>query len=146
MLGRLLLLLLVVPLIELTLLMMLADWTNWQTAVATVVITGVTGSLLIRYQGWRTVQRIRADLAEQRLPGDALLDGVLIFIAGLLLLTPGILTDLVGIFLLVPPGRALVKAYLLSRFRARFTSHTVVEGTFVRRAGEQEWLEQRRED
>lgn len=142
MIGRILALLLIVPLVELTLLMMLADWTNWQTAVATVLITGVTGTLLIRYQGWRTIQRIKADLADQRLPGDALLDGFLIFTAGLLLLTPGVLTDLVGILLLVPPSRAFVKAYLLKRFRASFTNHTVVEGTFVRRAGETQWIEQ----
>jgi len=141
--GRLLALLLILPLVELTLLLMLADWTNWQTAVAIVVITAVTGTLLIRYQGWRTIQRFKADLAERRLPGDALLDGFLIFVAGLLLLTPGIVTDVVAILLLVPFSRTLVKAYLLQRFRARFTSHTVVEGTFVRRTGENEWIEQR---
>lgn len=143
--GKLLLLLVVVPLVELTLLMMLADWTNWQTAVATVLVTGVAGSLLIRYQGWRTMRRIRQDLAEQRMPGDAILDGMLIFVAGVLLLTPGIVTDLIGILLLIPPTRAIVKAYLVRRFRARFTTETVVEGTFVRRTGDTQWIEQREE-
>ncbi len=142
MIARLLLLLLVVPLVELTLLMMLADWTNWQTAVTAVVVTGVVGALLIRHQGWRTIRRIQADLAEQRLPTDALLAGLLLFVAGALLMTPGLLTDLVGILLLVPATRAVAKAWLIERFRARFASSTVVEGTFVRRTGENEWIEQ----
>lgn len=142
MIARILLLLLVVPLVELTLLMMLADWTNWQTAVATVVITGIAGTWLIRREGWRTMQRIQDDLAQQQLPADALLDGLLIFVAGALLLTPGVLTDALGILLLVPVTRAVAKAYLIKRFRSRFTSHTVVEGTFVRRAGDSEWIEQ----
>ena len=143
MVARILLVLIVVPLVELTLLMVLADWTNWQTALALVLVTGVAGGLLIRHQGWRTLSRIQSELAAGQMPADALLDGVLILAAGVLLLTPGILTDLIGLFLLIPASRQLVKAYLGRRFRARFRSTTIVEGTFVRRADDDRWIEQR---
>lgn len=148
--ARLLLLLLLLPLAELVLLTMLADGTNWQTAVVVVLCTALAGALLIRRQSWRTLQRIRSELAAGRLPADALLDGLLIFIAGLLLLTPGLLTDTCAIGLLIPPVRRLIKnrlvAYFQSRFETTTTTTTIVEGTFVRRADESTWTRQNLDD
>jgi UPF0716 protein FxsA len=85
-----------------------------------VVGTGVIGAGLVRWQGWRTWRRIQDDLAHGNLPADALQDGLLILVAGVLLITPGVLTDAVGVLLLLPPVRRLVKSRLRRWFKARF--------------------------
>jgi UPF0716 protein FxsA len=74
-----------------------------------VIGTGILGAALSRWQGWQVLQRIRADAAAGRVPADALIDGFLILLAGILLVTPGVLTDLLGVALLIPPLRAVVK-------------------------------------
>jgi UPF0716 protein FxsA len=141
-LARLLILFIVVPLAELTLLLILSNVVSQQFGpftgvfftLALVVMTGIAGTLLAHWQGWRTLQRIRRELAEGRMPGDALLDGVLIFVAGALLLTPGVLTDALGILLLVPVTRGVFKRRLIDWFRSRFRLEPT-EGGFRATAG-----------
>lgn len=124
MLLRLFSLFILIPLAELVLLLYLADVTSWQSTLLLVIATGVAGSLLARSQGWRTWMRIRDELAAGRMPADSLLDGVLIFVAGALLLTPGILTDLLGISLLIPVCRSYYRRRLVAWFKSRFTIQT----------------------
>jgi len=121
MLFRLLLLLIVVPFVELSLLLWLADATQWWIALLVVIITGLVGALLARQQGWRTYGRIQHDLAAGRLPADPLMDALLILFAGALLLTPGMLTDTVGFSLLLPPCRHVIKRRLVVWFKSHFT-------------------------
>lgn len=118
---RVLLLLTIVPLAELSLLLWLSDVTDWRLTLALVIGTGVAGSWLLRRQGWRTWQRLQDDLRGGRLPADSLQDGLLIMLAAALLITPGVLTDLAGLLLLTPAVRSRAKAYLASRFKARFS-------------------------
>ena len=108
-LGKLLAALILVPLAELTLLMVLARYTSIWTALLVVVVMGVAGALLVKAQGWRTMRRIADEVRQGRLPTDALFDAAMIFCAGVLLLTPGVLTDLLGIALLVPFCRRRVR-------------------------------------
>ena len=117
MLVKLLLLFTLLPIVELALLLYLADATSWQLALGIVLATGILGAMLARRQGWRTSQRIREQLARGPMPGDALLDALLILIAGALLVTPGVLTDAVGFLLLIPPCRRLIKRRLVARFQ-----------------------------
>jgi UPF0716 protein FxsA len=117
---KLFLLFVVLPLVELTLLLLLADVTDWWVALLVVISTGFLGAWLAQRQGWRTWERIRDELRQGRMPADALFDGVLILIAGVLLLTPGILSDLTGILLLIPPARGLFKLWLAVWFRRRY--------------------------
>lgn len=124
MLLRLLSLFILIPLAELVLLLYLADVTSWQFTLLLVIATGVAGTLLARSQGLRTWLRIREELAAGRMPADSLLDGVLIFVAGALLLTPGILTDLFGISLLIPVCRDYYRRRLVAWFKSRFTIRT----------------------
>jgi len=119
MLLRLVLFFTLVPLVELVLLLILADEIGWQYALGIVLGTGVLGALLARWQGVRCWQRVHQELAAGRLPGDPLLDGLMILLAGVLLVTPGVLTDVVGFALLVPPARAVLRRRLKERFRAR---------------------------
>jgi len=84
----------------------------WPT-IGLVVLTGFAGAALARLEGLRTLWRIRGELARGRLPGRALFDGLAILVGGALLLTPGILTDLLGFCFLLPPTRR----FLLGRIR-----------------------------
>lgn len=101
-LWKLVTLFILVPLCELWVLLVLARYTSIWTALLVLLVMGVAGTLLVRAQGWRTMRRIADELRSGRLPTDTLLDAAMIFVAGLLLLTPGLLTDLLGVFLLIP--------------------------------------------
>jgi len=117
----LILLLVLLPFLEMVLLLLLADWTSWQVALLFVVLTGVAGAVLIRFQGLRAGRRIRQDLAAGRMPANAVWDAAMILVSGALLLTPGVLTDLFAVTLLLPPCRRLYRAALVRWFRSRTT-------------------------
>jgi UPF0716 protein FxsA len=119
---RLLLILTIVPLTELVLLLRLAEEFSWQSTLALVVLTGVLGAWLARRQGIRTFARIQNELERGTLPADALIDAALILVAGLVLVTPGILTDLLGFALLVPP----IRRWLMRRVAKACKKYTVV--------------------
>ncbi len=121
MLGKLFLLFVGLPLVELALLLVLGDVTDWWIPVLVVVVTGVVGATLARLQGLSTYRRIQAELSEGKMPADAMLDAVMIFFAGALLLTPGLITDVVGLLLLLPLFRSLFKQRLTNWFVERFT-------------------------
>jgi UPF0716 protein FxsA len=108
----LLLLFIAVPLIELAILIKLGSLVGLLPTIALVIVTGVAGASLARSQGLRVLLQIRQELAAGRVPVDRLMDGLLILIAGALLLTPGLLTDLVGLAVLVPGPRDFVKRQL----------------------------------
>lgn len=129
--SRLLLILLIVPMVELALLMMLADWTSWKVALSLVIVTAIVGAWMIHREGWRIIGRIRDQLRAGELPKDVLLDGLFVLIAGTLLLTPGMLTDLTGILLLIPFTRQYAKRWLVNWFRKRFRLRTYVNGQEV---------------
>ena len=117
---RLLLLFTIVPLVELFLLVKLGTVVGVGPTVALVIFTGVLGAWLARQQGLGVLRRLSEDLAEGRLPAEALIDGLLILIAGAVLLTPGLLTDALGFLLLVPQSRAVVRKEAVARFKRRF--------------------------
>ena len=126
---RLLLLFTVVPIVELYLLIRLGTVIGVVPTVALVIVTGALGASLARWQGLGVIGRISEDLAQGRLPTDALIDGLLILIAGALLLTPGLITDALGFFLLVPQGRAVVRKAVARRLARRTVAgdHEVID-------------------
>lgn len=109
MLFYLFLLFTILPIVELSILVWIGSETEWWAPVLLVIATGIAGAGLARWQGWQALQRIRADARSGRVPAGALIDGFLILLAGILLVTPGVLTDIAGIALLIPPIRVLVK-------------------------------------
>jgi UPF0716 protein FxsA len=119
MLFLLLFLFTVIPLVELALLMQLGNWLGFWPAVALVLGTGFAGAALAKWQGFLTAMRAREQLAQGVLPATALSDGLMILIAGVLLITPGVLTDIAGLSLLVPPVRHLVRRGVIHWFRTR---------------------------
>jgi len=125
----LILLFIFLPWIELLLLFRLADLIGGWETLGVIILTGVIGASLARWQGFQTVMRIRSELDHGSLPADALLDGLFILCAGLLLITPGLLTDATGFTLLAPPARTLIKKtakrYIQTHFQvAQFGSFT----------------------
>ncbi len=109
MLGRLLLLLILLPAIEVAILVWLAMKTSLLTVVGLLVVAGVVGTFLARQQGVRALGRLSDEVRRGKMPGDALLDAVLVSGAALLLILPGLLSDALAILLLFPPTRSLFK-------------------------------------
>jgi UPF0716 protein FxsA len=122
MLGRLILLFTVVPLVELFILIKIGGQIGAFNIVLLVVMTAVLGVLLARLEGLRTLQQIQSSLSQGRIPAEELIDGVLIFAGGILLITPGVLTDLFALVLLFPYTRMHFKRWLRRRFDRMFAS------------------------
>lgn len=120
---RLLALFVFVPLVELWLLLVLARHTSVAATLLLVVVTGVVGTVLAREQGWRTIRTIQRELAQGHLPTDALLDAAMILMAGAMLLTPGMITDAIGLTLLLPPCRRFWRRQAARWLRRHFTLH-----------------------
>lgn len=122
MLSRLVLVFVLVPLAELALLVWIGERVGLLPTVALVVATGILGAWLARRQGLATWGRFRAASAAGRIPGRELLEGVLVLVAGAVLLTPGILTDVAGFLLLTPPVRRRLVRAIEARVRIRMTA------------------------
>lgn len=122
--GRLFLLFTLVPLLELALLIRIGEWLGVLPTVALVLVTGVVGAGLARREGMRTWQRVQDELAAGRVPGGELLHALMVVVAGAFLVTPGVLTDVAGLGLLVRPLREVV----IGRVR-RSLERRVEEGT-----------------
>jgi UPF0716 protein FxsA len=103
------LLLIALPLVELLILIRIGQATAIWVPIAIVLVTGVVGSALARWQGFKVLDRIRDDVSAGRVPADSLIDALLVLVAGGLFILPGVLSDVVGIVLLIPQTRALVK-------------------------------------
>lgn len=121
--ARIFLLLTILPLVELTLLILLGRYTSVWIAVGLVVVTGLVGAGLLRWQGLQAWRNVQNDLRAGRMPTSSLIDGFLILLASALLISPGVITDLVGITLLIPACRKVYAVLLLWYFKVRFASH-----------------------
>lgn len=114
---------LVVPLIEIGLFIILGETIGLIPTLLGVVMTAVIGSIIIRMQGQSLISDIQRQMRVGMLPAQQLAEGLMIGIAGALLLTPGYFTDTLGFLLLVPPLRRALYAWLKTKFRVEtFTS------------------------
>jgi UPF0716 protein FxsA len=119
MLGVLLLLFIAVPIIELAAILQVGDWIGFWPTIALLVADSILGSMLMRSQGRAAWRRFNAAIAGGRPPAREVVDGALIIFGGALLLTPGFVTDIVGLLFLLPPTRAGIRALLVRRFASR---------------------------
>ena len=124
-LGRLALLFVVVPILELVLLIELGKVVGLLPTVGLVVLTGVTGAWLARAEGLRVFLQFQRELASGKLPGQALMDGISVLVGGAFLLTPGVLTDVVGFSLLLPPTRRWIQRRMRARLEREIADGTV---------------------
>lgn len=123
MLFYLFLLFIVLPVVEILILVKIGIVTSIWVPIAIVVVTGVVGTALARREGWKVLARIQEDARTGQMPADALIDGFLVLVAGMLFLLPGILTDVVAIVLLFPPSRQLVKRAAAAWFKRNMELH-----------------------
>ena len=105
-----------IPAAEITMFIVVGGEIGVWATIALVILTAMAGSALIRRQGLRTLTRAQETLARSELPLEEAFDGICLVAAGAFLLTPGFLTDAIGLFLLLPPLRALIRRPILRRF------------------------------
>ena len=117
----LLLALLCVPLLELYVIIQVADGVGTGQTILLLIVVSVVGAWMVRRSGLGVLDQIRARLSRGELPAGELVDGMLILVAGALMLTPGFLTDAVGLLLLFPPTRLVVRSLLMRHFTKKIT-------------------------
>ena len=105
-----------IPVAEIFVIIRVARDLGIPETIGLLVAVSVVGAWLVRRSGLGVLAQIRERLARGEIPGKELVDGLLIVVGGLLMLTPGFLTDAVGLLLLVPPARLLVRTLLVRRF------------------------------
>ena len=108
-----------VPIAELYVLWQIGSAIGILPTIALLILDSVLGAALMRSQGRSAWARLNRALAEGRVPGREVIDGALVIFGGALLLTPGFLTDVLGLVLLLPPTRAVVRTMLVRRFAGR---------------------------
>ena len=118
MLGILLLAFLIVPLVELYLFVQVSAAIGFWAALFWIVAVSAIGAWLVKREGTSAWRRANAKIGRGEVPTDELISGILILAGGALMLTPGFLTDVVGLLLVFPPTRALVRVALRPRFQA----------------------------
>lgn len=117
-------LLIAVPIIEIGLFIELGGWLGLWPTLGVVILTAILGSVLLRAQGFAAMANLQKELQAGGDPRKPMADGVMILVAGLLMLTPGFFTDTVGFLLLMPPVRTALIAWIGPKLAAR----TVVVG------------------
>ncbi|MFQ5683058.1 MAG: FxsA family protein [Candidatus Binatia bacterium] len=116
MLLRLLLIFTTVPLLELYILIKIGSSIGALNTIILVFGTAFLGSALVRLEGLKTFQQITNNLSQGIVPAEEMVDGLLIFAGGILLITPGVLTDIFALLLVIPLSRALFKRWLRKKF------------------------------
>ncbi|WP_437580316.1 FxsA family protein [Sorangium sp. So ce887] len=117
--GKLILLFTAVPILELWLLLSIGDVIGFWPTVAIALGTAVLGAALAKREGLKVLASWRGAMAEGRVPDEGLTGGLLVLLGAALLVTPGVLTDVAGLLLLVPPVRRRLAAAVRERFERR---------------------------
>ena len=115
----------IVPLAELFVIIEIGSRIGYLYTILILILVSFGGAALAKRQGYSAMARIQEDFRQGRMPGDSLIDGALILSAALLLLTPGYITDAVGLLLLLPPVRLLVRRYARRRLQAAIDRRTL---------------------
>jgi len=122
---KILTLFVIVPVTELYILIEVGKKIGSLSIIGIIILTGIIGAYLVKSQGFMILRKIQNDLNEGIMPGDSLIQGAIILAGGILLLTPGFVTDIVGFIFLIPVSRNIVKKYLLKWLQGK-----IKEGNF----------------
>lgn len=106
----------IIPMIELYLLIQIGTVIGGLNTILLVILTGILGAWLARLEGMNTMMRLRMNLQQGLMPAEELIDAVIIFVAGVVLITPGLITDILGLLLLWPVTRNKFKRFLRKKF------------------------------
>jgi UPF0716 protein FxsA len=113
------------PIVELALLFKVHEHVGMGPTILLVLLTGITGAALVRRQGIAILFRIQHEMAKGNLPAPQMIDGIMILVAGALLVTPGLITDTVGFALLVPVIREYIRGWLRKKMEQK------VRGSYI---------------
>src|SRR3954468_20809096 len=118
--GVLTLLFILVPIAELYVIIQVGHVLGVLNTLALLVVMGFLGAWLMKREGLGVLRRAQRQIDAGVVPGRELVDGALIVLGGALMLAPGFLTDIVGMFLLLPPVRATIRGFVRRRLPRRF--------------------------
>ena len=121
----------IIPVSEIYILIAIGGQIGILPSIGLVILTGIVGASLARSQGLKTLGRIRDSFQQGVVPGEELLNALLIAIAGIVLLTPGFLTDAAGLFLLIPATRTLCREWLKRRIELVYAQRNVGNGPII---------------
>ena len=131
MLWKLFLAFTIIPVCEIYILIAIGGQIGILPSIGLVILTGIVGASLARSQGLQTLGRIRDSFQQGLVPGEELLNALLIAIAGIVLLTPGFLTDAAGLFLLIPATRTLCREWLKRRMESVYAQRNADNGPII---------------
>ena len=126
--GVLLLVFVVIPIIELYVIIQVGSWIGAGPTIALLLLFSVAGIWLVKREGLGAWARFRGQVEAGAVPTNELLDGMLILLGGALMIVPGFVSDFVGLLLLIPPTRSVVRKLLARRLRARLDTATIGYG------------------
>lgn len=121
---------LVVPFLELFVILRVGGALGVLNTIGLLIVVSAVGAWLVKREGLAALRRAQGRIKSGGVPTKELIDGVLILFAGALLLTPGFLTDAVGVLLLLPPVRAALRASTTRQLRRRVSRRGVITGRF----------------
>lgn len=104
------------PLLELYVIIQVAQVIGGWETIALLILESAIGAWLLKRQGLSVIQRVATAVNEGRVPGKEMVDGLLLLVAGALMLAPGFVGDVIGYLLILPPTRAIIRAPIMRRF------------------------------
>lgn len=112
-------LIIVIPAAEIGLFLLSGKTIGVWPTILLIVLTGVLGAYLAKREGLQTIRKAQEQLQYGQIPGDAILDGICVLAGGILLLTPGFISDITGFLMLFPPTRRVFKFWMIKFIRKR---------------------------
>ena len=134
----------ILPIIELSLLLLIHSNTSFWFTIGLILCTGIIGSILAKRQGTANLKKIKDTFKQGQLPGEELLHGLMILIAGALLITPGVLTDILGFLLLTPGFRRIVAKRVTEKIKGKIKTQTSF--SFSHNSSQQQYYGQANDD
>lgn len=118
----LLIIFIILPIIEISIFIQVGGFLGTFNTILIIFLTAAVGVYFVRQQGFRTFQKISSELQNQQIPVQGMFDGLVILVAGILLVTPGFLTDIIGFLGLVPQTRVFLLGIIKNLFLQRYSN------------------------
>ena len=118
----LLIIFIILPIIEISIFIQVGGFVGTFNTILIIFLTAAVGVYFVRQQGFRTFQKIAVELQNQKIPVQGMFDGLVILIAGILLVTPGFLTDIIGFLGLIPQTRIFLLGIIKNLFLQRYSN------------------------
>jgi len=118
----LLIIFIILPIIEISIFIQVGGFVGTFNTILIIFLTAAVGVYFVRQQGFRTFQKIAVELQNQQIPVQGMFDGLVILISGILLVTPGFLTDIIGFFGLIPQTRIFLLGIIKNLFLQRYSN------------------------